>query len=128
MRPEPTLYGSMNGRLLDSDNDIFMDPVTGHVRRAETFKERTMRLIGTVLRTFQGECFTDYDAGVPWFDKVLGNEVIFADEMSAEIKDKVLALQGVSSVEDMMVQIDGRNLSGRYKVRLTNGELATGAF
>lgn len=128
MRPEPTLYGSMNGRLLDSDNDIFMDPVTGHVRRAETFKERTMRLIGTVLRTFQGECFTDYDAGVPWFDKVLGNEVIFADEMSAEIKDKVLAVQGVSSVEDMMVQIDGRNLSGRYKVRLTNGELATGAF
>lgn len=122
------MYGSMNGRLLDSDNDIFMDPVTGHVRRAETFKERTMRLIGTVLRTFQGECFTDYDAGVPWFDKVLGNEVIFADEMSAEIKDKVLALQGVSSVEDMMVQIDGRNLSGRYKVRLTNGELATGAF
>lgn len=118
----------MNGRLLDSDNDIFMDPVTGHVRRAETFKERTMRLIGTVLRTFQGECFTDYDAGVPWFDKVLGNEVIFADEMSAEIKDKVLAVQGVSSVEDMMVQIDGRNLSGRYKVRLTNGELATGAF
>lgn len=122
------MYGSMNGRLLDSDNDIFMDPVTGHVRRAETFKERTMRLIGTVLRTFQGECFTDYDAGVPWFDKVLGNEVIFADEMSAEIKDKVLAVQGVSSVEDMMVQIDGRNLSGRYKVRLTNGELATGAF
>lgn len=118
----------MNGRLLDKNNDIYMDPQTGHVRRAETFKERTMRLIGTVLRTFQGECFTDYDAGVPWFDRVLGNSVLFADEIGAEIKDKVLEIDGVESVEDMMVEINGRNLSGKYKVRLSNGETATGAF
>ena len=117
----------MNGRLLDTNNDIYMDPVTGRVCRAETFKERTMRLIGTVLRTFQGECFTDYNAGVPWFDRVLGNSVLFADEIGAEIKDKVLEVQGVESVEDMMVEIDGRNLSGRYKVRLSNGEIVTGA-
>lgn len=118
----------MNGRLLDSNNDIYLDPNTGHVSRAETFKERTMRLIGTVLRTFQGECFSDYDAGVPWFDRVLGNSVIFADEIGAEIKEKVLQVDGVSSVEDMVVEIDGRNFSGRYKVRLSNGEIATGAF
>lgn len=119
---------NMNGRLLDTNNDIYMDPVTGRVCRAETFKDRTKRLIGTVLRTFQGECFTDYDAGVPWFDRVLGNSVLFADEIGAEIKDKVLEVQGVESVEDMMVEIEGRNLSGRYKVRLTNGEIATGEF
>lgn len=118
----------MNGRLLDNNNDIYMDPATGHVRRAETFKERTMRLIGTVLHTFQGECLTDYDAGVPWFDRVLGNSVLFSDEIGAEIKDKVKEVQGVESVEDMMVVVEGRNFSGRYKVRLTNGEVVQGAF
>lgn len=118
----------MNGRMLDENNDIYMDPDTGRVRRAETFKERTKRLIGTVLRTFQGECFTDYDAGVPWFDRVLGNSVLFSDEIGAEIKDKVKEIQGVESVEDMMVVVEGRNFSGRYKVRLTNGEVVQGAF
>lgn len=122
------MLGNMNGRLLDNNNDIYMDPATGHVRRAETFKERTMRLIGSVLRTFQGECFTDYAAGVPWFDRVLGNSVLFSDEIGAEIKDKVKEVQGVESVEDMMVVVEGRNFSGRYKVRLTNGEVVLGAF
>lgn len=118
----------MNGRMLDENNDIYMDPATGRVRRAESFKERTMRLIGTVLHTFQGECFTDYDAGVPWFDRVLGNSVLFADEIGAEIKDKIKEIQGVEFVEDMMVEVDGRNISGRYKVRLGNGETVQGAF
>ena len=117
----------MNGRLLDKNNDVYLDPASGRVRRAETLKERVMRLIGTVLRTFQGECFTDYEAGVPWFDRVLGNSVLFVDEISAEIKDKILEIDGVKSVDDMMVEVDGRNVSGRYKVSLTNGETATGA-
>lgn len=117
----------MNGRLLDSNNDIFLDG-NGHVARALSLRERTMRLIGTVLRTFQGECFTDYDAGVPWFDKVLGNSVLFSDEIGEEIKDKIREIDGVASVDDMMVQIDGRNLSGRYKVTLTNGESVKGEF
>lgn len=119
---------NMNGRLLDKNNDVYLDPASGRVRRAETLKERVMRLIGTVLRTFQGECFTDYEAGVPWFDRVLGNSVLFVDEISAEIKDKILEIDGVKSVDDMMVEVDGRNVSGRYKVSLTNGETAKGAF
>lgn len=118
---------NMNGRLLDTNNDIFMDE-NGHVARASTLRERAMRLIGTVLRTFQGECFTDYEAGVPWFDRVLGNSVLFADEICEEIKDKVREIEGVASVDDMMVEIDGRNLSGRYKVTLDNGETVKGNF
>ena len=117
----------MNGRLLDENNDIFLDE-SGHVARASSLRERTMRLIGTVLRTFQGECFTDYEAGVPWFDRVLGNSVLFADEIGEEIKDKVREIDGVASVDDMMVEIDGRNLSGRYRVTLTNSESVKGSF
>lgn len=117
----------MNGRLLDTNNDIYLDE-NGHVARASSIRERTMRLIGTVLRTFQGECFTDYEAGVPWFDRVLGNSVLFADEIGEEIKDKVREIEGVASVDDMMVEIDGRNLSGRYRVTLDNGETVKGNF
>ena len=117
----------MNGRLLDSNNDIFLD-ANGHVARASTLKERVMRLIGTVLCTFQGECFTDYEAGVPWFDRVLGNSVLFADEIGEEIKDKVREIEGVASVDDMMVEIEGRNISGRYRVTLDNGETVKGNF
>ena len=109
----------MNGRLLDTNNDIYLDE-NGHVARASSLRKRTMRLIGTVLRTFQGECFTDYEAGVPWFDRVLGNSVLFADEIGEEIKDKVREIEGVASVDDMMVELDGRNLSGRYRVTLDN--------
>ena len=93
----PFLFYSpyMNGRLLDSNNDIFLD-ANGHVARASTLKERVMRL--------------------------------FADEIGEEIKDKVREIEGVASVDDMMVEIDGRNISGRYKVTLDNGETVKGNF
>ena len=124
---QPKLSPYMNGRLLDTNNDIFLDE-NGHVARATSMRERTKRLVGTVLRTSQGECFTDYNAGVPWFDKVLGNSVLFSDEIGEEIKDKIREIDGVASVDDMMVEIDGRNLSGRYRVTLTNGESVKGEF
>ena len=119
--PQPKLSPYMNGRLLDENNDIYLDE-NGHVARASSLKQRAMRLIGTVLRTVQGECFTDYEAGVPWFSNVLGKSVLFAD------KEKVLGIEGVASVDDMMVQIDGRNMSGKYKVTLDNGESVKGNF
>ena len=37
-------------------------------------------------------------------------------------------LASVASVDDMMVEIDGRNISGRYKVTLDNGETVKGNF
>lgn len=125
--PQPKLSPYMNGRLLDENNDIYLDE-NGHVARASSLKQRAMRLIGTVLRTLQGECFTDYEAGVPWFSEVLGKSVLFADEISEELKDKVLEIEGVASVDDIMVQIDGRNLSGKYRVTLDNGESVKGNF
>lgn len=117
----------MNGRLLNSNNDVYLDK-DNHVARAKNKQERTMRLIGTTLRTNAGECLTDYEAGVPWFEDVLGNSVLFADEIGEEIKDKICEIDGVVGIEDMFVEINGRNISGRYKVRLDNGILKEGEF
>ena len=117
----------MNGRLLDSDtNDIFLDPVTRRVRRAESREERVRRAIGTLLRTFEGECFSDYTVGVPWFDDVLGNSVLFVDEINGELKDKILEIEGVESVTALEINVDGRNVSGKYRVVLSGGETVSG--
>ena len=121
----------MNGRLLDSDNDIHTEPNgdgTFRVARATTFRERTMRLVGTVLRTFQGECFTDRDAGIPWFDDILGNQANFVDEIVAELKEKILEVDGVEGVESVTVRTSGRNVSGTYSLRLSDGSTESGEF
>lgn len=121
----------MNGRLLDSDNDLYSEPNgdgTFRVARAATWRERTLRLVGTTLRTFQGECFTNAEAGVPWFDGILGNQANFADEIAAELKDAILAIDGVEKVEGISVKTGNRNISGTYTIRLTDGSTATGEF
>ena len=59
---------------------------------------------------------------------MLGNSVLFSDEIGEEIKDKVREIDGVASVDDMMVEIEGRNLAGRYRVTLENGETVKGNF
>lgn len=118
----------MNGRLLDNSNDLYLDPETHQVRRASSFKERTIRLVGTVLRTFQGECFTNSEVGVPWFDRVLGNESIFIDEVNAELKELVESIDGVEKVLEIDVSFKDRNLSGKFKIRLEDGSTETGEF
>lgn len=124
----------MNGRILNQYNDIFTESyiengVTKYrIARALTFKQKVMRNISCVLKTFEGECFTDYDAGVPWFDNILGNSVLFTDEISQEIKDKILEVDGVEKVVDIAVKIDGRNVSGKFKVMLSDGSTEKGEF
>lgn len=121
----------MNGRLLDRENDIYTEPNgdgTFRIARAATFRDRTMRLVGTVLRTFQGECFTNRDAGIPWFDDILGNQANFTDEIAAELKEKILQVEGVEGVEGMTVKTSGRNVSGSYSLRLSNGSIENGDF
>ena len=118
-------FQGMNGRLIDN-GDIYLDGTS--VRRAKSFKEKVMGLISSVLHTFQGECFVNTEAGVPWFDDILGNSVLFADEIGEELKDKIREISGVASVDDMMVQVDGRNISGKYKVTLTDGTSVSSDF
>lgn len=124
----------MNERQLDNTNDVSTYEITSdgtvkkRVCRITSFSERTMQLVRTALSTFQGECFVDYDAGIPWFDDVLGNSTLFADEISSEIKDSIEALEGVDEVVDIVVTIEGRNVAGKFKIRLEDGSIETGDF
>lgn len=118
----------MNGRLLDDTNDVFLDPATHCTGRAFSLVDRIKRDIGTLLRTFEGECFVDGGVGIPWFDDVLGNSVLFADEINGELRDKILEIPGVQSVDTLNVTISGRNISGRYRVLVSDGSNLSGTF
>ena len=110
-------------------NERKLDPVTcdiavadGHVVRTASYEESVMQTVKTYLSTFQGECFTDGNAGVPWFDEILGVDVLYSDYAMQVIKEKVLEVPGVRSVEKVDVTINGRSLSGKISITLDNGE------
>lgn len=111
----------MNERKLDLvTGDIAV--ADGHVVRTASYEESVMQTVKTYLSTFQGESFTDGNAGVPWFDDILGNDMLFSDYAMQVVKEKILEVPGVRSVEKVNVTIDGRNLSGKISITLENGE------
>ena len=81
-----------------------------------------MQTVKTFLSTFRGECFTDYDAGVPWLDEILGADVLFSDYAIQVVKEKILSVPGVRSVDKAELAIDGRKISGKIALTLDNGE------
>ena len=110
-------------------NERKLDPATGdiyvsdkNVARTGSFRESVMQTVKTFLSTFQGECFTDYDAGVPWFDEILGADVLFSDYAIQVVKEKIISVPGVRSVDKAELSIDGRKISGKIALTLDNGE------
>lgn len=111
----------MNERKLDPvTGDIAVDD--GHVVRTSSYEESVMQTVKTYLSTFQGECFTDGNAGVPWFDDILGRDVLYSDYSTQVIKEKILEVPGVRSVDKVNVTFEGRRLSGNIRITLDNGE------
>lgn len=107
---------------MDSENnDIYFDADRRCVARAVSFGDSTAQKIKTYVQTFVGECFTDRGAGVEWYDKILGQDVLAIDAAKAELKEKILLVSGVKSVEKITVKIDGRNTEFTYTVVLDDG-------
>lgn len=117
----------MNERKFDG-NDIVYDAATKKVVRVSVYAESVMQTVKSVLSTFAGECFTNPEAGVPWFDGVLGQNVAFSDYAQQVIKEKILEVPGVNKVVNSSLKIDGRNISGKFTITLDNGETVQGEF
>lgn len=110
-------------------NERKIDPVTGDiafdgksVKRTESFRDSVIQAVRSYISTFRGECFTDEDAGVPWFNGILGEGVAFADYAKQVVREKILEVPGVKSVKSVHVSIDRRNISGRFAIVLDDGE------
>ncbi|SHL42705.1 hypothetical protein SAMN05720470_10853 [Fibrobacter sp. UWOV1] len=114
----------MNERSLDRENnDIYYDSVNRCVARTVGFADSTAQKIKSYLQTFVGECFTAREAGVEWYDKVLGVDVLAVDAAKAEIREKIMLVSGVKSVKDISVRVDGRNTKFEYTVVLEDGSV-----
>lgn len=110
-------------------NERKIDPATGDigfdgtaVKRTDSFRESVMQAVRCYLSTFLGECFTDGNAGVPWFNGILGESVVFSDYAKQVMREKILEVPGVKSVRSVQMKIDGRNISGRFSMVLDDGE------
>ena len=114
----------MNERKLDPvKGDISVSD--GHVVRTSSFVESVLQTVRTFVSTFEGECLTDRNAGVPWFDKILGSDVPYADYAKTIIEEKVPSVPGVKKVLRSSLNFDGRKMSGSLSVALDSGETAT---
>jgi len=116
----------MNGRKLGPDGDIYLDG--NKIARTGSKAEAVKQLILTTVKTFAGECFSDESAGIPWFDEVLGQDVLAADAAKQTIREKIASVPGVKSVETVTLTISGRNMSGAYRITLEDDSTTTGAF
>lgn len=112
----------MNERKVDTaSNDIFVDVVNKCVSRTSSFVDSTAQKIKTFVQTFVGECFTDRDAGVEWYDRILGTDTLSVDAARTELREKILSIAEVASVKDISITIDGRNTKYEYTVVLNDG-------
>ena len=112
----------MNERKVDKENnDIFVDAERKCVARTSSFVDYAQQKIKTFVQTFVGECFTDRDAGVEWYDKILGQDVLSVDAARTELREKILSIDVVSAVKDVRLVIDGRNTRYEYTVELNDG-------
>lgn len=90
--------------------------------------KRVKQAILCLLRTNEGEAFTDGKHGVPWFDKILGLSETHLDLARKIIEEKIRALEGVKRITNMTLKTDGRNLSGSVSVECTDGGIAEAEF
>lgn len=119
----------MNEMRLDQSHDIYLEG--GSIARFGTGSSRSERvgqLALCMMKTEEGEAFTDIEHGIPWFDQVLEIPQSFVDVAAAMIRDKLKAVPGVKSVPNVTVRVDGRNFSGKYTVMAEDGSTATDEF
>lgn len=81
-----------------------------------------------MLKTEQGEAFTNGDHGCPWFNQILGLAPVHLDVAKRIIKTKLSAVPGVAEVGAVSIDSDGRNLTGSFKLICTDGTTAEGNF
>lgn len=114
----------MKERKVDNaSNDIYFDAEKRCVARTVEYADSVAQSIKTYLQTFVGECFAARGAGVEWYDKVLGQNILAIDASKAEIREKILLVSGVRKVDDISVVVEGRNTKFKYTVTLDDGSV-----
>lgn len=116
----------MKGRKLDGTNDICLSG--NGVARTGTLSSTVAQRVSTMLKTFQGECYTDRYHGIPWYGGILGESVLDIGYAKAILKEKIMEVPGVKDVQDISVTVKGRVLSGAFSLVCSDGSSIKGAY
>ena len=120
------VYGLMNEMALDNSHDIFLDG--DHICRIGNIAKKVRQAVLCLLKTEEGEAFTNIEHGVPWLEKITGLPVSHLDVAQRIIREKIEAVKGVKSVIAIDLATDGRNLTGKFSVQSVDGSTINGDF
>lgn len=93
-----------------------------------TMAQQVAQAAECLLRTEQGEAFTNGAHGCPWFSEILGLAPVHLDIAKRIIKRKLSAVPNVREVAAVTIDSDGRNITGSFKLICTDGSNAEGNF
>lgn len=113
----------MNERKLDSSHDIYLEGT--HVARTTTLGQVVVQRVTCLLKTFEGECFINEDAGIPWYDDVLGADNNLMKHIAATLKEKILSLENVEKIVKFSLYVSDRNLSGSIQIKASDDTIQT---
>lgn len=84
---------------------------------------RVAQQVQTCLRTFLGEWEFDLEAGVPWFQRILGMKIVNLNDVDNVLRTAILAVDDVVSILEfsMTLNTSTRNLSINSKINTTFG-------
>lgn len=120
------VYGLMNEMALDNSHDIFLDG--DHICRIGNIAKKVRQAVLCLLKTEEGEAFTNIEHGVPWLERIAGLPVSHLDVAQRIIREKIEAIKGVKSVIAIDLATDGRNLIGKFSVQSIDGRTINGDF
>ena len=116
----------MNEMALNSSHDIYLDG--DHICRIGNIAKKVRQAVLCLLRTEEGEAFTNVEHGVPWLENIAGLPVSHLDVAQRIIREKIEAVKGVKSVIAIDLASDGRNLTGKFSVQSVDGSTINGKF
>lgn len=99
---------------LDEDGDIDMDPELGFTFVSGI--DGIAQLVKIALRLFRGEWFLDLDAGVPYFQTILGFKYDAA-ALRGEI-ERAVVVPEVVSIAEITLEFDGATRTASVAVDL----------
>lgn len=111
---------------LNSSHDIFLQG--DRICRISRMQKRVQQAVHCLLRTEEGEAFTNQEHGVPWLEKVAGLPMNHLDVAQKILREKIEKVDGVKEVVSIEIKADGRNISGKFSVRSKDDENIIGAF
>jgi hypothetical protein len=110
----------MKSRIL-VNGDLALE--NGSVKRASNLKEVIKQNISCKLRTIEGECFSNQNHGLPFFNGILGESELSMPLIQDTIRKSILNVNDVKDVENISLSFEDRKMIISYKVSTNYGEL-----